>query len=110
MDTRGHGAESLLQEGETSGHTKDILHKGSGLDVILASMSIEGNHAWKSYGEDFVSDRCAKATNCTETIGCMENTEKGRCEDAAERRCTVKKKVIDCITYKAYSPTNLFAW
>jgi len=127
MDQPEQGAETLLQENEEYAKGVDapthtgIMTKGAGLSAMIESMGEKGNHAFKSYGEGFVSKRCVilGAGECGNQIGCRWQQEKAkadspgagwRCEDAAELRCSVKKKIIDCLTYKSFAPVNVASW
>merc|ERR1711871_1560470 len=61
------------------------------------------------YGWQFVSKRCKdkKIGPCTDKIGCA--WKGNRCEDASEWRCSVKKKILDCVMSKRMSPVDIHA-
>jgi len=62
---------------------------------------------YNSYGSKFISDRCKDQTpeNCVQKNGC--GLEKGRCTDAAEFRCTVQKKILDCLRANKLAPIDV---
>ena len=65
-----------------------------------------------NYGPQFISERCKGRHldgTCLNTLGCHLARIKTRhvCVDAADFRCTVKKRIIDCLQALQFTPLDV---
>jgi hypothetical protein len=110
--------EAVEDHSETSATT--LSGTTASFDDYIASLDSKGTGAGL-YGHQMVSKQCAKLSHssCKKKLGCSWTTvqgendiprgtgEKQKCVDAAAWRCTVKKKIVDCVSSTTYSPSQM---